>query len=186
MSSARCSSCPWSTWTRSCRSRCRRRSACARSSGVGVTAHALLTRAHSYLTPKAVLGPSPLGGLGLLARAPIRRHELVAIWGNRVMTTAELWALPERLRDFPVQIWYDMFIGPMSEDEIEPVDYMNHSCEPNCGVRGSVVVVARRDIQPGEELTFDTAPLIPTAGRSSAAVVPGSAAAASPATTGAS
>jgi hypothetical protein len=120
-----------------------------------VTAHALLTRAHSYLTPKAVLGPSPLGGLGLLARAPIRRHELVAIWGNRVMTTAELWALPERLRDFPVQIWYDMFIGPMSEDEIEPVDYMNHSCEPNCGVRGSVVVVARRDIQPGEELTFD-------------------------------
>jgi hypothetical protein len=110
---------------------------------------------HSYLTPKARLGPSRLGGRGLIAVAPIPRHELVAIWGNRVMTTAQLWALPAHLRDYPVQIWYDMFIGPMHEDEIEPVDYMNHSCEPNCGVRGSVVIVARRDIAPGEELTFD-------------------------------
>src|SRR6266849_3837348 len=46
-------------------------------------------------------------------------------------------------------------MGPMAVDEIEPVDYMNHSCAPNCGVRGSVVVVARRSIAPGEELTFD-------------------------------
>ncbi len=110
---------------------------------------------HSYLTPKARLGSSRLGGKGLIAVAPIPRHELVAIWGNRVMTTAQLWALPAHLRDYPVQIWYDMFIGPMRDEEIEPVDYMNHSCEPNCGVRGSVVIVARRDIAPGEELTFD-------------------------------
>jgi hypothetical protein len=90
-----------------------------------------------------------------VAVAPIPRHELVAIWGNRVLTTAELWALPEPLRDFPVQVWYDMFIGPGTVDEIEAVDYMNHSCDPNCGVRGSVAVVARRAISAGEELTFD-------------------------------
>ncbi len=113
------------------------------------------TSRHSWLTPKATLAPSPLGGLGLIAVAPIPAHELVAIWGNRIMTTAEMWALPETLRDFPVQVWYDMFVGPMREDEIEPVDYMNHSCDPNCGVKGSVVVVARRPIAPGEELTFD-------------------------------
>jgi hypothetical protein len=110
---------------------------------------------HSWLTPKARLGPSPLGGRGLIAVAPIPRHELVAIWGNRIMTTAELWALPEALQDFPVQVWYDMFVGPMASDEIEPVDYMNHSCDPTCGVRGSVAVVARRDVAMGDELTFD-------------------------------
>jgi hypothetical protein len=109
----------------------------------------------SYLTPRASLGYSSLGGRGLIAVAPIPRHELVAIWGNCVMTTAEMWALPEALQDFPVQLWYDMFVGPMHEAEIEPVDYMNHSCEPNCGVRGSVVVVARHDIAAGDELTFD-------------------------------
>jgi uncharacterized protein len=110
---------------------------------------------HSWLTPKARLGPSPLGGQGLLAVAPIPRHELVAIWANRIMTTAQMWALPVELQDFPVQVWYDMFVGPMAADEVEPVDYMNHGCAPNCGVRGSVVVVARRDVSPGEELTFD-------------------------------
>ena len=112
-------------------------------------------RGHSYLTPKARLGPSRLGGQGLLAVAAIPRHELVAIWGNRVMTADEMWALDENLRDFPVQVWHDAFMGPMAANEIEPVDYMNHSCAPNCGVRGSVVVVARRSIAPGEELTFD-------------------------------
>ena len=113
------------------------------------------SRHHSYLTPKARLGPSPLGGQGLLATEPIPRHELVAIWGNRIMDTAEMLDLPEHLQDFPVQVWYDQFSGPMDDDEIEPVDYMNHSCAPNCGVRGSVVVVARQDIAIGEELTFD-------------------------------
>ena len=110
---------------------------------------------HSWLTPKAALLESSLGGRGLFATEAIPRHELIAIWGNRIMTTAEMWALPEHLQDFPVQMWFDMFVGPMADEEIEPVDYMNHSCEPNCGVRGSVVVVARRDIDVGEELTFD-------------------------------
>ena len=73
----------------------------------------------------------------------------MAIWGNCIMTTAEMWALPVALQDFPVQVWYDMFVGPTALEEVEAVDYMNHSCAPNCGVRGSVVVVARRDIAGG-------------------------------------
>jgi hypothetical protein len=71
------------------------------------------------------------------------------------MTYAEMHALPPEIFDLPVQAWFDTFVGPTRAEEIEPVDRMNHSCEPNCGVRGSVVVVARRDIAAGEELTFD-------------------------------
>lgn len=33
--------------------------------------------------------------------------------------------------------------------------YMNHSCEPNCGVRGLYRIVAMRDIQKGEQITWD-------------------------------
>ncbi len=36
--------------------------------------------------------------------------------------------------------------------------YINHSCDPNCEpriVRGRIWIVALRDIQPGEELTYD-------------------------------
>ena len=34
---------------------------------------------------------------------------------------------------------------------------MNHSCEPNGGLRGEAVLVAMRDIKEGEEITFDYA-----------------------------
>ena len=34
---------------------------------------------------------------------------------------------------------------------------MNHSCEPNCGFLGNVILVTIRDIAAGEELTFDYA-----------------------------
>lgn len=32
---------------------------------------------------------------------------------------------------------------------------MNHSCEPNAGVVDDTVLIALRDIAPGEEITFD-------------------------------
>ena len=112
-------------------------------------------RPYSYLTPKAEVRPSPLGGLGIFVTQPIPRHELVAFWSGHAISYAELRALPEYVGTLPVQVWFDTFFGPTTEAEIEPVDYMNHSCEPNCGVFGSVAVVARRPVQPGEELTFD-------------------------------
>jgi len=39
-----------------------------------------------------------------------------------------------------------------------PARYVNHSCDPNCEAvndRGKIWVVAVRDIEPGEELTYD-------------------------------
>jgi hypothetical protein len=35
--------------------------------------------------------------------------------------------------------------------------FINHSCEPNVGFAGNTVLVAMRDISPGEELTTDYA-----------------------------
>ena len=33
--------------------------------------------------------------------------------------------------------------------------YLNHSCNPNSGIRDKVVIVAMRDIERGEEITLD-------------------------------
>lgn len=43
------------------------------------------------------------------------------------------------------------------EDEEDPADFMNHSCDPNVWMQDEVTLVARRDISPGEELTIDYA-----------------------------
>lgn len=112
-------------------------------------------RLTSYLTPKAEVRESPVEGRGIFARDPIAVHELVAFWTGSLRTFDELNALPESVSRYSAQVWFDTFIGAGHLDDLEPVDFMNHSCDPNCGVRGSVTIVARRAIAAGEELTYD-------------------------------
>ena len=38
-----------------------------------------------------------------------------------------------------------------------PADWVNHSCEPNCGLSGQIALVALRRLEPGEEVCFDYA-----------------------------
>jgi len=109
----------------------------------------------SFLTPKATSSDHTISGRGIIAVKPINKGEIVAIWGGHLLNTAMLEILPDHIEEYPVQIWYDLFLGPSNENEIEIVDFMNHSCEPSCGVAGSILVVTKRDLAPGEELTFD-------------------------------
>jgi uncharacterized protein len=113
----------------------------------------------SYITPKARKGaPSAIEGRGLVAVAPIAADELVAIKGGHIVTTATLRSLPERLQNSEVQIADGFHLAAVEEAEYEPVMlFLNHSCEPNVGFAGNTVLVAMRDIGPGEELTTDYA-----------------------------
>jgi SET domain-containing protein len=113
----------------------------------------------SYITPKARKGTaSGIEGRGLVAVAPIAAGELVAIKGGHVVTTAVLRSLPERLRNSEIQIADGFHLAALEEAEYEPVMlFLNHSCEPNVGFAGNTVLVAMRDIAPGEELTTDYA-----------------------------
>lgn len=40
-------------------------------------------------------------------------------------------------------------------DPDKPYKFINHSCNPNTGIKGKVTVAALRDINEGEELTID-------------------------------
>lgn len=113
----------------------------------------------TWITPKARKGvPSGIAGRGLVATEPIGRGEVVAVKGGHIVTTAELEALPERLQNSDVQITDDLHLVALTDEEYEPVMlFINHSCEPNVGFGGNVVLVAMRDIEAGEELTTDYA-----------------------------
>ena len=119
----------------------------------------------SWISPKAAKGrPSGIEGRGLVAVEPIARDEVVAVKGGHVVDGARLARLPDRLRNSDIQIADDLHLVALSEDEYEPVMlFLNHSCEPNVGFAGNVVLVAMRQIEAGEELTtdyalFDTSP----------------------------
>jgi uncharacterized protein len=113
----------------------------------------------SYISPKASKGgPSAIEGRGLVAVAPIATDELVAIKGGHIVDTAMLRSLPERLANSDVQIADGFHLVALDEAEYEPVMlFINHSCEPNVGFGGNIVLVAMRDIHAGEELTTDYA-----------------------------
>ncbi len=115
--------------------------------------------ASSYITPKAVKGePSQIQGRGLLATAPIGKDEIVAIKGGHIVDTVTLHGLPAKLQNSEVQIADGFHLVALNEAEYEPVMlFLNHSCEPNVGLAGNTVLVAMRQIGPGEELTTDYA-----------------------------
>lgn len=43
----------------------------------------------------------------------------------------------------------------LNPEKNNPLVFLNHSCEPNLGIKGARTFVARRDIESGEHLTFD-------------------------------
>ncbi len=113
----------------------------------------------TWVTPKADKGrASAIEGRGVFAREPIAADEVVEVKGGHVVDRAALEALPARLQNSEIGIAQGLHLVALDETEYEAVMlFLNHSCEPNVGVRGNVVFVAMRDIAPGEELTIDYA-----------------------------
>jgi uncharacterized protein len=115
--------------------------------------------ASSWISPKAQKGLlSGIAGKGLVATQAIRKDEVVAVKGGHIVTTEEMLALPEPLGNSDVQITDDLHLVALGHGEYDPVMlFLNHSCEPNVGFGGNIVLVAMRDIESGEELTTDYA-----------------------------
>lgn len=98
-----------------------------------------------------VLKPTPVGK-GVFTTARIEPGEIVTRFAGPVKRDAELATGWEE--DHAIQIGPDLYLGPSGGLD----DFINHSCDPNGGIRIAglkVEFVAIRVIHPGEELTFD-------------------------------
>lgn len=116
------------------------------------------TRLHSWLSPKCFVANSTIGGLGLFAVEAFTAYELVAVCGGIVMRTEELETVSVAFPHFQtqaVQVADGFYLTSTSLTAIDDAERFNHSCDPNVGVKGQTIVLARRDIQKGEELVFD-------------------------------
>ncbi len=109
----------------------------------------------SFLTPKVRTAALPQGGHGSIALEHIAAGEVVAAFGGRCVSRHELDLLPADQQSRSIQIDESLYLA--ASPEPEPADFVRHSCEPNCGMRGNTVVVALRDIAPGEAVTYDYA-----------------------------
>lgn len=110
---------------------------------------------YNWLTPKAQARPAGEKGWGSYANERIASGEAVAGFGGWMVDQATLAGMSADRRSRSIQVDNDLYL--VSGAVPEPGDMLNHSCEPNCGINGSAVVMAMRDIEVGEELTFDYA-----------------------------
>lgn len=111
----------------------------------------------SWHSDKIESRPSGSHGNGNFALRPISKGELIMAFGGYVMTRTEERALPSEINDNGIFITPDLVIGIKKISEVEPATYVNHSCDPNAGIKGQILLVAMRDINLGEEITFDYA-----------------------------
>lgn len=110
----------------------------------------------NFLSPKAHVRADH-DGWGSYALHPIAAGETVAAFGGRCVTRVTLAELPIDEQIDSVQIDDDLYlVGDGSSNDV-PGDRIDHSCAPNCGMAGGVLVVAMRDIAVGEPLSFDYA-----------------------------
>ncbi|MCM8784506.1 MAG: SET domain-containing protein [Candidatus Omnitrophica bacterium] len=117
---------------------------------------------HSYITRKAEVRKSGISGKGVFAKELIKEGEIIAVWGGDIVTEEELAGLSKKnFRDiyhYATQIADGFYLvsdrkGRVLEDD----DYFNHSCEPNAGIKGHLIMMAMKEIKPGEEITYDYA-----------------------------
>jgi SET domain-containing protein len=110
----------------------------------------------TYRSPKTEVRPSPIHGKGLFATHAIAKGEIVAAKGGHVLTKQAWTALEPDLGPADIQVSDDLFIAPVTQTQRDgSMLYTNHSCDPNLVIQGQIVLVAMRDIAPGEELTID-------------------------------
>jgi hypothetical protein len=101
---------------------------------------------------------SAIGGNGLFAARPIKRGQLICPVDGTRKTEDEVKAAP------PDHWWHEYALGAPGEGwsmvpDLDSVGWhlANHSCNPSAVVdaKRDNYLVARRDLQPGEEITFD-------------------------------
>ena len=111
----------------------------------------------SWFNPKTEKRTSPIHGRGLFARVAIRAGEVVAVKGGAIMDRAAFALARDQVSPAEIQIEDHLYIAPRSADEIEAnILCLNHSCDPNVGVRGQITFVTIRDVPAGGELSIVT------------------------------
>lgn len=122
-----------------------------------------MTGTKSYLPrtwrdPRIEIGKSAIRGEGMFASEPIRQGEVVCIVGGAAMSSSEFAAFQETHSLYSyIQIDEDLQLVEDLDGAESVYASMNHSCDSNTWMQDEVTLVARRDIEAGEEITVDYA-----------------------------
>ncbi len=99
--------------------------------------------------PKVRVRATKRYGRGVFAVANIKKGELIAEFDGQILDNDfEEWT--KDLQNHAIQFAKDKW-----RDSKGIARWINHSCEPNCGIKNLFQVVAMRPIEKGEQITWD-------------------------------
>lgn len=99
--------------------------------------------------PKVEIKETPNRGRGVFAKEPIKKDEIIAEFDGEIYDyDYPNWT--DELEDHCIQFEENKW-----RDSKGIARLINHSCEPNCGIKNLFQIVAMRDIKKGEEITWD-------------------------------
>lgn len=111
----------------------------------------------SWIDPRLEVYQSSERSAGVFATVPLAKDTLLAVFGGTIMNKESVLSLPAESIKNVLQIDDGLWIG---SSHAEKTDFINHSCDPNAGLKGQIFLVAMRDIVSGEEITFDYATVV--------------------------
>jgi uncharacterized protein len=98
---------------------------------------------------KAIVKRTKLYGRGVFAKTPIKKGEEIASFdGPFYDDDFDGWT--DDLCNHSIQCGKALW-----RDSKGIARLINHSCDPNCGIKGKFKIVAMRDIEKGEHVTWD-------------------------------
>lgn len=110
-----------------------------------------------WLNPNLIQKKTERLGYATFTKKKIYKGELLLIVGGFIMKLSDEEKLHPSFCDNGLQISDDHSIASRKREELGGINYVNHSCNPNAGIKGQIFLVAMRDIKSGEEITFDYA-----------------------------
>lgn len=112
----------------------------------------------TWTDPRIEFRNSRISGNGMFARELIKKGEPVCIVGGIVMTDEEFSTFQATYRNYNA-IQIDDHLHLVEDPEVTRTleGSMNHSCDSTTWMGDEATLVARSDIEPGEEATVDYA-----------------------------
>ena len=90
-------------------------------------------------------------GLAVFATNLIPKDSTIAVFTGERYRSETALGLPEIMRDHAIQVSQDEFVFGYKG----LAHRVCHSCDPNCGIRNLTEIFAVRDIEAGEQITWD-------------------------------
>jgi len=108
----------------------------------------------SILSKKIAIREGAKHKIGMFAIENIKIGEVVFIKGGHILRREEVFSTGVINSYHPIDD--EFYLGATNEHEEDKIKlFVNHSCNPNCGIRGEITFIAMRNIDIGEELTID-------------------------------